>query len=279
MTASAIEPHSHTCPVVAAAGQVDPAWCIDNFAASLAAMPTVRTEADTTHPDLFLAESGRFTLRYCPVDAVNPQASVVIVGITPGRHQMFLACREAQRALRDGADIADALRRARGAAAFAGPMRTNLIAMLDEVALPASLGIDTAAELFSGRSDLLHSTSAVLCPAFVDGANYSGHPDPRKVPLLQPFVEHVFPAELALLPDALIIGLGKTVAALLRDLIERGELRSERCLLDFPHPSGANGHRRRLFAERRDAMATQTARWGDRRRSGSLPDGEPSTNA
>lgn len=55
-------------------------------------------------------------------------------------------------------------------------------------------------------------------------------------------------------PGALIIPLGKTVEGLLQRMEEEGLLGECGILHGFPHPSGANGHRRKQFAEHREAM-------------------------
>lgn len=50
-------------------------------------------------------------------------------------------------------------------------MRKNLIEMLDGLERPKALGIVSGALLFSDRRDLLHTTSAIRYPVFVDGQN------------------------------------------------------------------------------------------------------------
>jgi hypothetical protein len=215
-------------------------------------------------PELMLAKDGPLAVRYCPVDYVNSEAKVVIVGITPGLYQMFLACREAQAALAEGLEGDDVLRRARAVASFAGSMRTNLVSMLDGVGLQQTLGIATVAELFGERSDLLHSTSALLYPVFLGGKNYSGSPDPLRFPLLRAFVDQVFTAQLAMVPDAVVIPLGRAVATLLRAQADRGAVAADRCLFEFPHPSGANGHRALQYEAHRKAMTATVAGWASR---------------
>ena len=54
--------------------------------------------------------------------------------------------------------------------------------------------------------------------------------------------------EIGILSDALIIPLGKSVEEILKILISENVITEEQCLLGFPHPSGANGHRRKQFA-------------------------------
>ena len=84
---------------------------------------------------------------------------------------------------------------------------------------------------------------------------------PHPHPLLRSFVDQVLTAVLAMVPGAFVIPLGKTVATVLRREVERGSLQAERCLFEFPHPSGANGHRARLSGEHRETMAAQVAEW------------------
>lgn len=122
----------HVCPIrTMTDGVIDRLWCFDHMADVLAEMPAITTPADMLRPDLQLSDDGHLAMRYCPFDYVNPEARVVIVGIIPGLRQMFLSCREAQRALSEGVTGDDVLRRACSVGSFAGSMRTNLIGMLD----------------------------------------------------------------------------------------------------------------------------------------------------
>jgi uracil-DNA glycosylase len=243
----------------AAGGLIDPLWCFDHMAAVLTQIPPILREADTLRPELTLVDDGPLSLYYCPFDFVNPDAKVVIVGITPGLRQMFLSCQEAQRALFEGLSGDDVLRRACAVGSFAGVMRTNLITMLDGIGLNTHLGLKTTGELFTNRPELLHSTSAILYPVFNNGKNYSGSPSPETFPLLRAFLDQVLANELAMIPDAVVIPLGKTVSDALHRETDQGNIRPDRCLFDFPHPSGANGHRTRLYALHQDDMAAQVA--------------------
>jgi len=255
----------HQCQLsLVQSDRVNRGWCFEHYAQKIAEMPLILREQDVLSSNLLLAEDGPVAVYYCPFDFVNPAARVVTVGITPGLSQMFLSCREAQRVMSDSQDdlvIDDVLRVVCDATSFGGAMRTNLVSMLNEIGLNKALRLATADELFAGRSDLLHSTSALIYPVFLNGRNYGGSPSPLEYPLLQAFVEDVFLPELALVPDALIIPLGRAVEALLRAEIARGRLRAERCLFEFPHPSPGNGHRVSQFKAYRDAMASQVAKW------------------
>jgi hypothetical protein len=252
----------HLCPVVAGAGGlIEDSWCFERMAEVLVGMRPIVTEADVLCPELLLFEQGRLSVRYCPFDSVNPKAKLVIVGITPGLHQMFLSCQEAQRALTEGQTIEDVIRRAKAIGGFAGSMRTNLVNMLDGIGLHQKLGIDSTRSLFGEYNDLFSSTSAVIYPAFVDGGNYTGSPSPEAYPILQAFVDQVLTASLGITPDAFLIPLGKTVSNILQREVARGALDANRCLFEFPHPSGANGHRARLYAENKANLSTRVAEW------------------
>ena len=232
----------HLCPVMAGAGGlIDASWCLGRMAEVLVGMPPIVTEADVLCPELVLYEEGRLSVRYCPFDGVNPEAKVVIVGITPGLRQMFLSCQEAQRALTEGQTGEDVIRRAKAVGGFAGSMRSNLVTMLDGIGLYQKLGIDSTRSLFGEHMNLLSGASAVIYPAFLDGKNYTGSPGPEAYPLLQAFVDQVLTGALAMTPDAFIIPLGKTVSTILQREVARGALDSKRCLFEFPIPQEPTG--------------------------------------
>jgi hypothetical protein len=253
---------NHNCPIPeSAGGLIDGSWCFNRFAGVLSELPPIKVADDVLCPDLSLVEDGPVSVRYCPFDWVNLTAKVVVVGITPGLHQMFLSCQEAQGALVEGVSGDEVLRRASEVGSFAGTMRSNLVSMLDGIGLHQSLGITTTGTLFGEHSNLLHSTSALIYPVFLQGRNYGGSPDPVGVPILNAFIDNVFAAELAMVPDAMVIPLGKTVASILRREAGRGRISEDRCLFDFPHPSGGNGHRVRQYAQHREAMTAKVRQW------------------
>jgi hypothetical protein len=199
---------------------------------------------------------------YAPLDFVNVEAKIAIVGITPGWTQMEIAFRRASAILRDGGTSVEALRRAKEEASFAGAMRNNLVKMLDEIGLQRAMRLNSCRDLFGSDSHLVHTTSAVRHPTFIHGRNYSGHsPDLLSHPLLSRYIKVVLAAELTILRKALIIPLGKCVDAVFRRLIQTGALSAKRCLLGFPHPSGANGHRRTEFEQRRDEFVRVVEEW------------------
>jgi hypothetical protein len=136
------------------------------------------------------------------------------------------------------------------------------VKMLDEIGLQKAMQLKSCCHLFGSDSHLIHTTSAVRHPAFVGGRNYTGHsPDLFSHPVLVRYVERVLAAELTILRQALVIPLGKCVDAALRRLIQTGVLSASRCLLGFPHPSGANGHRKTEFEQRRGEFIRVVEEW------------------
>ncbi len=78
---------------------------------------------------------------------------------------------------------------------------------------------------------------------------------------LKEFVDTLFAEELEQVSEALVIPLGKAVSQALKYLIFSKRLKAERCLLDFPHPSGANGHRKRHFEAKKDVLRGKVLGW------------------
>jgi hypothetical protein len=57
---------------------------------------------------------------------------------------------------------------------FSGPMRTNLVTMLDGIGLHSALGIESAARFLDTHQHLAAHGSAIDYPLFVNGKNYGG---------------------------------------------------------------------------------------------------------
>lgn len=99
--------------------------------------------------DLLISGSGTLTVEYAPFDHIQRAAELVIVGLTPGRIQAANALETFAGERRKGTPVKLALERAKRTASFSGPMRVNLLAMLDEIGVPALFGRPHAAEFFS----------------------------------------------------------------------------------------------------------------------------------
>lgn len=229
----------------------------ETYTAQIQALPVTPSlsKADLLRPAFRLYHDARLEMYYAPFDYLNPRAKVVLVGVTPGWTQMEIAYRQAREGLHAGLTLPTILDRIDEHASFAGAMRHNLITMLDALALPVHLGIPSSASLFATHRLLLHTTSALRYPVFIHGRNYTGHtPKPLRMPALRYCIEHLLTEELQQVPEAIIIPLGQSVSTIIEYLVETGHLDRSRCLMGFPHPSGANGHRVREFNERRERL-------------------------
>jgi hypothetical protein len=239
----------------------------EQFADHIKALPQCEqfSKNDLQHDQFRLYASGSLAIYYAPFDYINTEAKVVLVGITPGWTQMESAYQEARLALLEGAPMDDVCRRAKARASFAGPMRSNLIQMLDDIGLHQALSLNTCAELFKSGSAQLHATSALRYPVFVNGKNYSGHrPELLQVPDFRDIIHSDLTEELAQVPDALVIPLGRCVNAVVEPLVGNDMLNRRRCLIGFPHPSGLNGHRIEQFSEKHLELSRAVKNWFSR---------------
>jgi len=237
---------------------VEVSWCLSDKRDLLTAL----AEPDPMSSELLLWQQGALSVFYAPWDWVNTAAKVMLVGITPGYFQATEALREAQRCLRRGLPNEQVLRRANEVGSFSGPMRANLVTMLDGIGLDRALGIDSTARLFDTHHHLAAKTSAISYPVFVNSQNYGGgNPPLIRHPVLRSFVRASLGPRVAMAGSALVVPLGKAAQDAITLLTSDGLLDRERCLLGFPHPSGANGWRARQYAARREALREEVAHW------------------
>ena len=222
----------------------------------------VFTKSDLLTNEFRLFKQDSLEIYYAPFDYINPVAKLVLVGITPGWTQMEISYRTLRDGLNHGLSVEDAYAQVKQQASFAGPMRSHLVSMLNQLGIPSKLGIHTAASLFAENRSLVHTTSVVRYPVFVEGDNYQGsRPKLLKTDCLRRYARGVFANELQLIGRAFIVPLGDAVSKVVQELIASKLLDEERCLVGFPHPSGGNGHRVKQFAERRTAMQTSLNSW------------------
>ena len=199
----------------------------------------------------FEAGTRRIEIAYFPQGNANIRAAVAIVGLTPGRQQWRNALIEVRRCLRAGYSHAESLASADAVASFSGPMRANLVAMLDSVGVSDLLGLKSTASLWKDDVHLVHFTSALRFPVFVDGKNYSGTPSMFSTPMLREQLIAGFAAEAATIPNAIFVPLGSLVAEALEFAAEVSKVDHNRVLVGLPHPSGANAERIAFFLGRK----------------------------
>jgi hypothetical protein len=209
---------------------------------------------------LRIASSGNLAVQYAPFDYVNHAAKIVIVGITPGRTQAANAVEALQRDYARCRDWEHALEAAKVYASFSGPMRANLVAMLDYVGVHRLIGGGSTLDLFHGRASLAHFTSALRYPVFVNGKDYSGAPSMVRNAWLKAMVERWFGDEAKSLRHAVFVPLGPKVEEALTYLAGKGIISRDRIIAGLPHPSGANAERIAYFLGRktRDALSVKT---------------------
>ena len=209
---------------------------------------------------LRLEQSGDLVIDYAPFDHIELGAELVIVGLTPGRAQAANAIEAMAQALERGATPEAAIACAKRAASFSGPMRANLVALLDAIGLPQIYGHASAAEFFGDAGARVHFTSVLRYPVFVAGSNYSGSPDPLRHPLLSAIIDRHLGAEVDALPQATWVPLGRHAEAVLLHFARRGRIERTKILAGLPHPSGANAERISYFLGRktRETLSRKT---------------------
>jgi hypothetical protein len=209
---------------------------------------------------LQMRQEGAWATYYAPFDHVNTRARLVLVGITPGLQQASNALRSLQSELRRGVPDVQALETAKSVASFSGPMRQNLIDLLDAIGLQRVLGISSTAALFGERADLVHYTSALRYPVTLKGENYSGSPSITGNAFTRTELTRWFADEAKALPRAIFVPLGPAVTDALESLAATGTMDRSRILSGLPHPSGANAERIAYFVGRkpRANLSTKT---------------------
>ena len=208
-----------------------------------------------------LDRDGPIQIFYAPFDWLNLSARVVISGITPGRNSMVTALQASKEALKAGLAREEAARKGKQTGSFSN-MRRNLITRLDALGLHAVLGLNTTAQLFEDRADLLHTTSAVRYPVFKNGKNYGGYsPRLTRHRLLRRYIEQYLGPEVARYPDALFVPNGPAVAEALLSV----GVDESRCLCGFPHASNGPGAKDRAdrFEQEKQQMKRKVAAWAE----------------
>jgi len=211
-------------------------------------------------PALLMDASGTLKIYYAPFEYMNPSARIVLVGITPGPTQMVNANNEARRVLLVGGSHGDVIQAAKSVGAFSGePLRSNLINQLDHWGFHNWLGLGNSAELFSTSRHLLHTTSLLRYPVFVNDDDYRGAPDMTKHPMLRKYLLEYFATEVEQMKEAVFVGLGPLVQKVLDRLGQEGVVDANRVIGGMLHPSGNCTYRiKYLLGDRATAVPHAT---------------------
>lgn len=212
---------------------------------------------DLLKEKFLITSEAELNIYYAPHNEyIHVEANILIVGITPGWNQMKTAYESVINSIKLNKEKEGLLRQAKVDAGFSGQMRLNLCDMLDEIGLASLFELNSSTELFTTSHELLHTTSLIKYPTFYKGKNYTGHvPSIDKSKLLNHYAYTVFPRELERLENPLlIIPLGKAVEKVIRKLKDENKIKQHTCLYGFPHPSGANGHRKKQLLKNKDEL-------------------------
>lgn len=217
-------------------------------------------------PELLIEKKDTIEIYYAPHNEyINPKAKVFIIGITPGFQQMSTAIAAARKGLELGEEIEIIQYQCKAAGRFSGPLRKNIISMLDDIGLNTVLQIDSCSDLFAKKDYLLHTVSLIPYSVFVNKKNYSGHtPNLIKNEFLMNYVYENFIKEYGSLENkeqVLLIPLGKAVEEVLARLEAEGRIGKHQILKGFPHPSGANVNRLIQFNENKLDMIKYINEW------------------
>ncbi|WP_296648602.1 hypothetical protein [Romboutsia sp. 13368] len=217
------------------------------------------TKEELLTEDFLIDKDNNIEIYYAPHNEYfNKKAKIFIIGITPGFQQMSTAIATARRELEHNKDLDDIQYKCKVAARFSGSLRKNIISMLDDLKLNEIMNIDSVGELFGEKDYLLHTVSLIPYPVFVKKENYSGHtPKLIKNKFLMKYVCDNFIDEFKRLEEpenVLLIPLGKAVEEVLIKLQEEEIIGENQILLNFPHPSGANVNRVKVFEEHKEYM-------------------------
>lgn len=187
---------------------------------------------------------------FAPLEWVNPQARVVIIGITPGDSQMRAAWREARKASQNSVPVERAMSEVKRLCAFndeRNQMRPNLYAQLDHWGVPSFLGHRSGASLFAEGWGDVQTSSLLPYPTFLNDKNYDGKsPSVMAHRELERLVMTSFVPIINAVPNAILFPLGPVVEDVLRSLYSR-KLISNPCAYGMLHPSGNNNYRIRYL--------------------------------
>ena len=202
-------------------------------------------KSNATNSKFLVNKENNIEIYYAPFDYINPKATIMIVGITPGLQQML----QSFEVINEG----KSLKEVKDLSSFKGSMRTTLIKYLDELEINNILKIKSCKSLFNKDNKHLHTTSLVKYPVFDKGKNYSGANILKKKILLD-FIEKNFLKELKTLQKSIIVPLGITVSSTIEYLNSKYNLKLSCFLEGFPHPSGANARKNIQFKKNKKKM-------------------------
>ena len=134
-----------------------------------------------------------------------------------------------------------------------GPMRKNLVELMDEAGIAEFLDVETTAQLFSNKQELVNLTSCIRYPTFAvkNGKESNFNAEIKQGTELFEFASTLTLEELSKAPNAVLLPLGPKVQHYLEKVV-KGTQFENRLLPELPHPSGANAERIAYFLGRKN---------------------------
>ena len=177
-------------------------------------------------------------------DYVNPEAEVVLVGITPGNSQ--------RKGNREGLSPKEIKREY----AFRGTVRGNLVRMLDYIGVNTLLGINSCASFWKEDFDRVEMTSLLKDATYVKGKNgrtmFKDTEMIAKSKVLTEKFENGFVKDCEQYNKArLFVACGQGVYVELMKLKERGVITAP--VVAIAHPSGNNSIRVLYYMDELDS--------------------------
>lgn len=227
---------------------------IDTYRSSIEKYNPCDFSVDASSKSEFLIQESpdkKLRTYYAPLDFINKDAKLIVVGITPGRTQMNNALKAACYSFHAGKSTEYVLQEAKKYAAFSGDMQSVLIQMMDKYGINQQVGITTCKELWEEKNNLVHFTSALRNPVFCckgdKEGNYTG--SSPKLDSHKGFKNTLnqLRSEILSIENAFVLPLGVKVAKVIQQLVDNNSLSLNRILnaegrvAEFPHPSGPNG--------------------------------------
>lgn len=136
---------------------------------------------------------------------------------------------------------------------FSGLMRKNLVELMDEAGIAEFLDVETTAQLFSNKQELVNLTSCIRYPTFAvkNGKESNFNAEIKQGTELFEFASTLTLEELSKVPNAVLLPLGPKVQHYLEKVV-KGTQFENRLLPELPHPSGANAERIAYFLGRKN---------------------------
>lgn len=203
-----------------------------------------RGEAAVRSKETLYAASGLDEVYYIPFEWTNPEAKLVVVGITPGPNQLELAYRTASSKIKVGLDDEGILKAAKMHGAFGGAsMRPNLIRMMEHFGFADLFGVDRVEDFWGSRADMFMGTSVVPHAAFRRGKPFAGSFEDimKSNALTECFLYDFVPSLKGIPETAKFVALGDTPLQALAWCVRNRHLQEHQVMGAFAHPSTSGG--------------------------------------